>query len=192
MKRHAIVTSCLAVAAVPLAGCPDDGVEPVADASCDLGVSVGTGSADDYAPLVDGDEAEVILGFQGFRMLEVTLRVEGSDEPRADVSGYVTIEETGVEVAQLPRTTALVEGPDGARYAEGFLVFFNDTPVSEIVGREGELELIARSAGCVGGTRVTLSMVDDDMCVDWEAEIPDAGILDGGIPDGAVPCEEGM
>lgn len=192
MNRHTILLPAFLLAASLVAGCPDDGGKPPADASCDLGVSVGTGDAEGYVPLADGDEAEVILGFQGFRMLRVTLRVEGSDDSRADVSGYVTIEETGVEVAQLPRTTTLVEGPDGARYAEGFLVFFNDTPVSEIVGRDGELELIARSDGCVGGTRVTLAMVDDDMCVDWEAEIPDAGIVDGGIPDGAVACEEGM
>lgn len=192
MNRHVILIPSLALAAVLLVGCPENGGSPPADASCDLAVSVGTGNADDYVPLVDGDEAEVILGFQGFRMLQVTLRVEGTGEPRADVSGYVTIEESGVEVAQLPRTTAMIEGPDGARYAEGFLVFFNDTPVSEIVGREGELELIARSGGCVGGTRVALAMVDDDSCVDWDLEIPDAGILDGGIPDGAVACGEGM
>ncbi len=173
-----------------LAGCPGDDGPDEPDASCALGVLVGSGTPSSFTPVADGDPAEVVLGFQGFRMLVFTLRLEGAPDDLADVSGYVSIDDGAIEVSQLPRTVRLREGPDGAAYAEEFLIFFNETPVSEIVDRPAELELVARSGGCVGGMRVGLELRDDDDCVDYGVEI-DAGTLDGGVPDGAVACEEG-
>ena len=173
-----------------LAACPGGGEVP-SDASCSMGLALGTGDAASFSPLSDGDAAEVVLGFQGFRMLVLALRLDGARSARAEVSGYLTVPESGVEIAQLPRMVALRDGTDGSAYAEELLVFFNETPASEVVGREAELELIARADGCVGTTRVTLALRDDDDCVEYGIELDagtaDAGPLDAGAACGATP-----
>jgi len=176
-----------------LAGCPNggpsDGGTPT-DGHCTLEVELGRGTPDAFEPIAEGEPMEVILGFQGFRMLEMTVRVAGGDPEEAEISGYVTVEDSGVEVSQPPRRVRLRTGSDGAGYGESFQVFFNDVPASEIVGYRATLELIARSAGCVGGLSRSIELRDDEACVSWDASVPDAGILDGGIPDGAVACGE--
>lgn len=167
-------------------GCPGD-EHGTPDAACSLDVAIGSGSADAFEPISEGDDAEVVLGFQGFRMLIVTMRLERTADDRAEVSGLVSVDDGAVEVGQLPRTVRLREGSDGARYAEELLLFFNETPISVIVDRPADLELVARSGGCVGGTRVRVVLRDDDDCVDYGVEV-DAGTLDGGVPDGSVAC----
>lgn len=178
----------IALSSLAAAGCPNGGDPPPPDASCSMEIALGSGSVDDFVPATSGDTAEVVLGFQGFRMLVYTLRMEGAPDSRAEVSGYVTIPDTGLEVSQLPRSVPLREGPDGARYVEELLLFFNETPVSEIVGRDADLELVARSGDCLGTLALRVALRDDDDCVDYGVEI-DAGAVDAGVPDGSVACE---
>ena len=99
----------------------------------------------------------------------------------------VLVAGSGVEASRIEReayTTAVGD----AVMVEGFLVFFNDAPLSEIGGHDAEVELIARTAGCVGGARVTVHLSDRPPCIDPDASVPEAGTLDGGLPDGSVLC----
>lgn len=163
---------------------------PVVDAGpCDLSVVAGTGLADDFIAVVDGDPSELILGFQGFRMLRFALDVDGPAASEAEVSAFVTIADESIELSQRSSERALVPTSDGF-IVENWLVFLNDTPAVSLIGREAEIEVIVRAEGCVGGTRMRVAIRDEDSCVD-QTIIVDAGLTDATIRD-AIACEGGM
>lgn len=187
--RAISIVSAIALGGASLAACGPPGADPDAgpDASCSLAVEVGP-EGDPFAPFHDGDRAEVVLGFQGFQMLLLDVRVAGSpDIDRVEISGFVGISETGVEATRIDRAVPVEREGDALR-ARGWLLFFNEAPVSAIAGHEGELELIVRAGGCVGGARVRLALVDEDACIDYGTLVPDAEVLDAGVTDGAVAC----
>jgi hypothetical protein len=64
--------SLLLVACGPSAG--DAGM----DGACSLTVEVGPSTGGAFVPYLDGEEAPVILGFQGFQMLQLDVRVIGA------------------------------------------------------------------------------------------------------------------
>lgn len=173
-----------------LLGCGPSGPDGDAgeDASCTLDVTLGTGGEAGFVPLSDGDSTELVLGFQGIRMLFFSVMIDGAEAANADMSAFLTIEATGVELSRRTRESNVVATGDNAFMLPDYLVFFNDEPASEVVGQEAVLELVARVGDCVGGTRHTIMLRDDDECVDPDASVPDAGIVDGGVPDGAVTC----
>ncbi len=142
--------------------------------------------ADDAgAPVAEGDPTELLLGFQGFRMLRFTLLVAGARADDAEVSAWVSVPETGVELGQRTRERA-VPTDDGFRVEE-WLVFFNDEPPSRVVGHAAVVEALVRAGGCAGATRVGMLVRDDDACVD-PSVVLDAGALDAGLADAAT-CE---
>lgn len=175
----------LGAAACGPAGETDGGM----DASCTVDLAVGTGDRDSFADVTDGDATELILGFQGFRMIALALGVEGSAADTADLTTFITVMDTDIELSQNNRRMPIVDGALGRRVVEDHLIFFNDAPASELVGRRVRVELIARSGGCTGTATADLALVDEDDCVDPDIVIPDAGTLDGGVADGAVVCE---
>lgn len=166
---------------VVLAGC-DPGDDPQDGGSCTLEVALGAIEAGTFTPVRDGDPAELILGFQGFRMLSFAMDVRGAGEARElEVSAFVSIAETGVELSQRTRESQLTRTGEGVRLAQ-WLVFFHDEPPSRVVDREAQIELIVRAAGCTGGTRVRVMVRDEDPCVD-PSIVLDAGGLDAGTID---------
>lgn len=171
-------------------GCGPASTTPDAssDAACRLGVEVGYGG-NSFVPYVSGDQAEIVLGFQGFQMLPLDVRVSGvSGAPETiSISATVTITDTSVEGGRTDRAVPVaIQGTTLA--TDGWLLFFNSAPVSQIAGHDGLLELIVHSGTCVGGARVTLRLVDLDHCVSFDASVPDVGALDAGVPDGAIAC----
>lgn len=186
-------STAITILLVGLSGCgPGDGSpDGSVDASCSLDVTLGTGDALGFTPLSDGDAAEVILGFQGFRMLQLAVRITETRASRADVSAYLAIDATGVEVDQRDDQLRLWPAADGSVVVERYLLFFNDAPASQIIGQDGRLDVIARAGGCTGGSSVTLELRDDDTCIafDVDAAFPDGAILDAGALDGAMACE---
>jgi hypothetical protein len=175
-----------------LFGCPGNGpTDGGMDATCSIEVDIGRGDRDSFLPFADGDPQEVLLGFQGFRLLSISVRIAGSTASDAELSIFVEVDDSTVVVNQAHRNLVLASAPDGAGVVEGYLIFFNDAPVSEIVGHTGTLEIIARSGGCVGTDVLAIDLRDDDMCVSYDAGLDDAGVIDGGIPDGAVSCGDG-
>ena len=173
-----------------LVGCgPTNGTSDAgADANCSLEIAVGKGDRDGFMPIREGDPAEVILGFQGFRMLEFAIQIVGSDDDQAEVTSFLEVDGTGVEVNQRDRGLQIRAQSTGGGVVENYLLFFNDAPASEIVGYSANLELVVRSGGCVGTARTRIELRDDDTCVSYDAAVPEAGVLDGGIPDGSVAC----
>jgi hypothetical protein len=157
---------------------------------CTFHVSLGTGDRADFVPLADGDPLEVWLGFQGFRMLNLAVRLDGAVVTTADLTMHLVVEATGVEVDQVDRQMTVVAAADGSRIVEDYLIFFNDAPASQLIGHMATLEHIARGGGCVGATRVEVELRDDNPCIDTTIVVPDASVPDGGLLDGAVACEE--
>ncbi len=167
-----------------LAGC--DPSPPAGDGgSCPLEVVIESPMDGSFVPVEDGDDAELLLGFQGFRMLRFAIAAEGASAEEAEVSAYVTVADTGVELGQRTRERA-VSTERGLRVVE-WLVFFNDEPPSRVVGYDAEIEAIVRAAGCAGAARVRVRVRDDEACVDPDILL-DAGALDAGLADAAT-CE---
>ena len=166
-------------------GC--DGPGPSDDAgSCSLGVAVGQERGAGFEPLSDGDPVELLLGFQGFRMLRLAVRATGAEATEAEVGVFMSIAESGVELSQRTRERALVPETDGFVLDE-YLLFVNDYPPALVVGYEAELELTVSAGGCVGGQRVTVIVRDDDPCVDHGIVLDAATRPDA--PDGGMACD---
>lgn len=169
-------------------GC--DPEEPTTDGgSCPATVSIGTMNAGTFEPIAPGDPAELILGFQGFRMLQLALRVDlddGAGVTEAEVSSFVEVTETGVELGQRTRETQITTTDTGLLLEE-WLLFFNDEPPARVIGQTADLEVIVRAAGCVGTTRTRVAIRDDDACVD-QTIVVDGGTTDAGLSDASV-CE---
>lgn len=171
-----------------LVACGPSGSDAGMDGACPLTVEIGPSNGGAFVPYLDGEEAPVILGFQGFQMMELDVRVVGAGAPESvELSALVEIADTGVTATRLERTARARVGSGGV-VVEGFLLFFNDAPLSLIGGHDATVEVIARSSGCVGGTRRTLRMSDEPPCIDPDATVPDAGYADGGLPDGSMIC----
>jgi hypothetical protein len=155
--------------------------------SCALTVEIGTGDVASFAPVADGDPAELLLGFQGFRMLRFALLVDGAGANEAEVSAFASLPGSGVELSQRTRETDLT-ATGGGFVIEEWLLFFNDEPPSRVVGHEAEVEVIVRAGGCVGGARATVVVRDEDDCVD-HGIVLDAGAADTDLAD-ASACGE--
>ena len=163
--------------------CGDDDV-PTDGGSCVLDVTLGQSRGGVFEPLAEGDPVELVLGFQGFRMLDLALASEGTHGDELELSTVVFVESSGVELSQRTRERGFRRTDSGVVLDE-YLVFFNDEPASALVGREAEIELVVRSGACVGGTSVRVTVRDDDPCVDTTIVV-DAGEIDAGLADAAV------
>ena len=170
-------------------GCgPGQSPDAAIDSFCPLEVEVGTSRAA-FAPLRDGDSAPIVLGFQGFQMLVPDVRFRGVSAREADVTGSIELRESSITASHADRGV-LVEASGDAQLLRGYLLFFNDAPLSELQGREADLTVIVRAGGCVGGTRVHVRLSDEPPCIDPTSTIPDVAARDAGaLPDGAVLCE---
>lgn len=139
---------------------------PAADAGPDCTVALAWGHrvGGEFVPFEDGDEAEITLGFQGFRYIWSAARVSDTSASGAvfdfhvEVSGHAPYSQMGVGV---PMTA----GPQG-RYADQLLVFFNDIPLPEMVGRDATIVTRVTADGCRGDDRATVRLVDRDDCID--------------------------
>ncbi|MCB9598454.1 MAG: hypothetical protein H6719_37415 [Sandaracinaceae bacterium] len=174
----------LALLALALTGCPE-GTDPDGG-SCTVEVAVGELEGRSFVELADGDPVEMLLGFQGFRMLRFAVRSRGPAVDEIEVGSFLTIVESGVELDQRSRERDLAPLPDGVLLQE-YLLFVNDIPPAQIVGYDADLEMTVHAAGCVGGARVQVAVRDDDPCVDHGIVLDAATRPDA--PDGGVVCE---
>jgi len=185
--------AALAALSVPLllSGCgPESSPDAGVDAACSFEILLGQGDRDSFTPLNDGDPLELVLGFQGFRMLMLAAEVRGTDAAAVDLNAFLSINAGAIESSQRDRAMSVQSGISG-RIVEDYLIFLNDAPASEIVGQEAVLELIAKSGACTGATSVRVMLRDDVDCVDFGVIVPDAAIPDGGVADGSVACDGG-
>ncbi|MBI3201033.1 MAG: hypothetical protein HYZ29_05765 [Myxococcales bacterium] len=164
-------------------GCSnDDPAESKADAgpSCTFPLTWGQLNAQgDFTPFKNGDSAEITLGFQGFRYIQSVLKLDEVKAQSATHSARIVVE--GQTPYSLSDTPVKVADQGGTLYSEEVLVFFNDLPIAEIVGKSAEITLTAKAGGCVGSTKTTVTLRDDLDCVQQE---------DGGLvcdkPDGGT------
>lgn len=161
------VTGYLAIALSTWA-CSDT-APPVTDAgpTCDTVLELDWGYRDngDFIAFDDGDTAEITLGFQGFRYILSTVRV-GSPATFATLSFRIDVD--GHEPYSQASVEELVDGADGQRHAEEQLVFFNDIPLPEIIGRNARISLHGEADGCEGNHAVEVVLVDEISCVQLE------------------------
>lgn len=183
-RGRRVAAALVALAALP--GCPDEtqggGGAPATTTTtataCDLELAWGLRHDGAFVALTDGAEAPVTLGFQGFRFVDGVARVDGTDADRArfrfdaEVDGEAPVtQEAGVFDLKLD--------PDGARYAESVQLFFNDTPMPELVGKGCRTRVTATIGTCKAS-----EVVDIVLVLGGCQEIPpDAGTVDAGWCD---------
>lgn len=188
--RARISTTGLSLLALAALGCGPSAapLDASSDTACPLSIEVGHGGAS-FVPYANGDSAELVLGFQGFLMLPLDVRVQGAigTPDTMSISATVTIADTGADGGRTDRAVPVVVR-GAALAADGWLLFFNTAPEARIAGHDGLLELIVHAGPCAGGVRVTLHLVDENRCVVFDASVPEVGTVDGGVPDGSVAC----
>ena len=128
--------------------------------NCELAVRWGNELDCDFKPFADGDKAEMTLGFQGFRYVESGVRVTGVPDGQARLTFDLDIEGQALLV-QPAGTVPLRPGADGALYAHGVLVFLNDIPLAELVGRRAQVTLVATVGDCRAQDQVQVTLVDE-------------------------------
>ncbi|MFO0568518.1 MAG: hypothetical protein U0263_22845 [Polyangiaceae bacterium] len=167
---------------IALAGClacsnDDPAQSQPADAgpSCTFTLTWGhRDSGGAFVPFTDGDDAEITLGFQGFRYIQSVLRLENVQATSASHSARIVVE--GQDPYSLSDTPVKVHDEGGALYSDEVLVFFNDLPIADIVGKNAQITLTAKAAKCVGTTKTQVTLRDDESCVQQE--------------DGGLVCEQ--
>ena len=164
-------------------GCSNDDPadnKPDAGPSCNYTLNWGHRSPGGaFEPFKDGDDAEITLGFQGFRYIRSALELKDVKAPSATYSARIVVD--GQTPYSLADTPVKVSEEGGALFADEVLVFFNDIPIAEIVAKNAEITVTAKAAGCVGSTKRTVTLRDGENCVQQE---------DGGLvcdnPDGGT------
>lgn len=177
MKRLSILFATLVCF-----GCSNDDPaekKPDAGPSCNYTLSWGYRTPSGaFQPFKDGDDAEITLGFQGFRYIQSALALENVKAQSATYSARIVVE--GQTPYSLSDTPVKVTEEGGALIADEVLVFFNDIPIAEIVAKNAEITVTAKAAGCIGSTKTTVTLRDDENCVQQEdgglvCDDPDAG-----------------
>jgi hypothetical protein len=156
-----------------LSGCPEGSGAPDAT-PCDVDIEWGyVTDTGDFIAYSDDDDAEIVLGFQGFRYINSVVEIIDTTATQAtaqfqiDVDGHATYGQPG---GPLTTTTS----PRGV-YVNDLLVFFNDIPMPELVGRTCTIIARATADGCVGTYSARVTLVDDENCTEG--------------PDGGLTCE---
>ncbi len=172
--RYLVATTLLALLS---AGCPSNPAGPDAT-PCYFDMEWGPGRVGSFAPFVDDDDAELTYGFQGFLYIKSTLRMnpEGSPE-RGDMTFFIQVE--GQE-GYSHGSPFIVQAKEGEfRYADEVLVFFNDIPIGELVGKSVTVSSRVVIEKCIGSHNATVNLRNDNNCIeqpDGSLECPDAGL----------------
>ncbi len=170
------------------AACGDDDVPPVIDAGsvCELRVATVEVSTPDRSYGMLPADAELILGFQGFRYVYLKVRTDG--------------------LPSSTETSALVDLPSGETVSQSFLLelsedspghfvsmpqmfFFNDNPLPGLIDQPANLTLRVGDARCNAEVRGTFTLRYDPSCYEGPSGdriCPDGGVLasDGGADGG--------
>jgi hypothetical protein len=177
------------VLSILLAGCPDDdpGRPDGGDAAvepCTMEATLGTGGqGGDFARLAEGVDAEVILGYQGFRFIQTILEVSGVGSTQVNASFTISVEGQ-VPYPQWVRTDVEQVG-DGAAYSDPVSIYFNDIPYAQIVGKRCDIAVEVFHPGCSDTFSVGVVLVDEDPCIQGADDVETGGCsyVDGGVPD---------
>ncbi|MBK7584950.1 MAG: hypothetical protein IPI67_32770 [Myxococcales bacterium] len=183
MKRH-LSTGLGALLSLTLGcgGCASDDTKadkPDSGPSCTLTLGFGYRDASGgFVLFQDGDDAELTLGFQGFRYIQSVLELGDVSATSAQHSARIIVE--GQEPYTLSDTPVKLHDEGGKLRSDEVLVFFNDLPVVDIIGKSTEITLTAKAGGCIGSTKTVVTLRDDDQCIQQEDGGLSCGAADGG------------
>jgi hypothetical protein len=158
----------IALLTTTLAGCPSTPAQPDAE-PCSFTLEWGREVDGVFTRFGDGDLAELTLGFQGFRYVVSAARLVGMSTEEMSFRFDIAV------AGQAPWNQGGLARPEpasGDSYADYLLVFFNDVPIAELVGREATITARVDAGGCTGQDGAQLTLADDEQCV----EQPDGGL----------------
>ena len=151
----AVAAGCTGPSASEVA---DAGVtEPDAMGPCDASAIIYKISVDDEAvDLAEGATLPVTRGFQGFLFVRIGLKTPLVLPQSIKLKAHVEVPGEVDRVAVY--ATVQTEAVAGGYRTTDVPVFFNDTPLAELVGRTATVELWTQSPGCrlQGSASVTL------------------------------------
>lgn len=129
------------------------------DGGADCGTTLAWGHLRDggFTAFQSGDLAPVTEGFQGFRFIVSSAKVTGASPGTARFDFDISLE--GQPPFSQPIAGELRQRGD-ALYADEVLVFFNDVPMPQLVGKQAEIG-VHTSAGCGANQRVTVRLTRD-------------------------------
>ena len=187
--RPAHFALCAPLLAAALCGCPsgDDDDEPF---PCEAGTLTEEGA---FVPLLDGDRAELVLGFQGFLFVE--LRARADDPPRRTAASMRITVAGDPPAGSSQNEVDFVAAPGGGFVSDPVLVFLDGSAPEGYVGRTAEVAVALAGEGrrCVMERSVLL--VDDDPCVHTDGEPvcpdPDPGDDDSAGGDDSAGDDSG-
>lgn len=160
------------------AACGPPGAPDAKSCGNTIEVAWGTGESGTFTPFAENQDAELVLGFQGFLFIASTLRVEGSETQSAGVVFTISVDGEDTFTSNSGQT-ALETGGDGYFYSEEVRAFFNELPLATLVGKAATIQVGVTIDDCVATTSATVHLVDNDACIDTgspEPACPDAGI----------------
>lgn len=146
---------------------------------CSIDIEWGPERITDFEAYADGDPAEITLGFQGLRYIITTVRMRSETGGTGQL--WFQIDVDGHEAYSLSSAVAVPDPEgDGARYLDYALVYFNDIPMPELVGRNASISARLVFEGCSGVHGATVELRNDDDCIEEEDGgltcTPDAGL----------------
>lgn len=177
MRRRDVSALMLLAVAVLHVQCTDPPGPPDAAPVCkgQLAAEWGRRVGTDFVAFHDGDDAPITFGFQGFRFVASVARLGGESASTGTFLFQVTLDGHDPSTQNAGRVD-LKPGPDGALYADGLQLFFNDVPVVDVLGRNATVVLVAQAAGCTAQATVRVRLVRGGcQSADGGTECPDAG-----------------
>lgn len=161
-----------------LVGCT--GGEPSAPVDsgppCSVEVEWGRMQSGTFVAFHDGDTAEIVLGFQGFRFIDSVARIRSARAKSAWFKLQSTVEGSAPKATEVGPFEGTI-GDDGALYVPNVQLFFNDLPMADLLGKHVSVIVVATVGGCAGrATANNLSLVRGG-CMDADGGIAscDAG-----------------
>lgn len=135
---------------------PPDGPVLVLPDCPEPGHLSGYGAGDALVPLEPRSPLAIVIGFQGFQMARVSLRTLSplragrAVETRVEVAGMPAVSGHNAEIAS--------HAVAGGYQSDEVDLFFNDVPLSELVGLEARIDVRAATEDCrsVASLQVTL------------------------------------
>lgn len=109
--------------------------------------------------LLAGGDLPVITGFQGFVFVQLHVRSATKPSDEAPFTSRVVIESLGIDrTGSHARISSIPEG--SGWQSDAILVFFNDTPVADLVGHPARITVRATLETCVLGSTRDVMLVN--------------------------------
>lgn len=175
----ALLRTLLAASLLATAGCDETPAPTPADAGGECSLTsvrfdVRNPDRGYSAPPTD---AELVLGFQGFRFIYIRIGTEGLPVPPfGSVNGKV---QGGGPISQSFRLDLAEDGP-GRWVTRPIMVLFDDAPLSELVDHRADLTVTVGDGTCVADEGGIVTLRFDGSC--YEGPTGERICADGGLP----------